>query len=70
MNIKVKDIVIPKNKKTLIYNHKCMVVKTYQSLINIGIVSYYSLLDMETGDVRGAYTSIEQMIKGCELELA
>lgn len=70
MNIKIKDIVIPKNEKVLMYNRKCMVVKTFRSFINIGIVEYYSLLDMETGDVRGAYNIIEEMIKGCKLELA
>lgn len=70
MDIKVKDIVIPKNEKILMYNRKCMVVKTYRSFINIGIVEYYSLLDIETGDVRGSYTFIEDMIQGCKLELA
>lgn len=69
MELKIKDIVIPKNKKILFYNKPCMIVQTYTSEVNIGGIPWYSLFELSTGDVRGSYHTIDEMNQGCNLEL-
>lgn len=63
MIIELKDIVIVKNEKTLLFNHRCMVG------LNT-LTGYYTLYDLETGEIRGQYHSIDEMVDGCKLELS